>query len=115
MGELDGVRALLEADRASTVERIVGLRLDRAAILDSSESSSTDDEHDPEGATLAFEREQITALLNQASTHLEELDLASARLDAGSYGTCEVCGQPIPRDRLAARPASARCVRCGAT
>jgi DnaK suppressor protein len=109
-----GVRTALEGERAATMERIDGLNRDRAAILDSSASASTDDEHDPEGATLAFEREQITALLDQARAHLAELDTAVARLDDGSYGRCQQCGEPIADERLAARPASVTCIRCAA-
>jgi RNA polymerase-binding transcription factor DksA len=109
-----GVRAVLNAERAATLARIEGLNLDRAAILDSSASASTDDEHDPEGATLAFEREQITALLDQARAHLVELENAVARFDDGNYGRCERCGKPIALARLAARPASVTCVACAA-
>jgi DnaK suppressor protein len=108
------VRTALDDERAATMERIDGLNRDRTAILESSASASTDDEHDPEGATLAFEREQITALLDQARAHLDELDTAVARLDDGSYGRCERCGQPIAAGRLAARPASVTCVACAA-
>jgi DnaK suppressor protein len=106
------VRAALDDERAATMSRIDGLNLDRAAILDSSASASTDDEHDTEGATLAFEREQITALLDQARAHLVDLDNAVARLDDGSYGRCVRCGEPIAPARLAARPASVTCVAC---
>jgi DnaK suppressor protein len=112
--ELTQVRAVLNAERAATMARIDGLNLDRSAILESSISASTDDEHDPEGATLAFEREQISALLDQARTHLDELDNATSRLADGSYGRCARCGQPIGAARLAARPASVTCVECAA-
>jgi DnaK suppressor protein len=106
------VRTALDEERAATMERIDGLNRDRAAILDSSASASTDDEHDPEGATLAFEREQNSALLGQALAHLAELDTAVARLDDGSYGRCRQCGEPIAAERLAARPSSVTCIAC---
>jgi RNA polymerase-binding transcription factor DksA len=77
-----------------------------------SRDTNADDEHDPEGATIAFERSQIEALARQAECHLEQLDAAARRLDAGTYGTCEVCGKLISEERLEARPAAAVCIRC---
>jgi DnaK suppressor protein len=112
MGSGDGARAALAKDRADTLGRIESLTRDRTSILESSESASTDDEHDPEGATLAFEREQLTALLDQARAHLADLEVAFERVESGSYGRCAVCGSTIPAERLAARPASITCVAC---
>jgi DnaK suppressor protein len=43
---------------------------------------------------------------------LAEIDAALARQAAGSYGICVVCGQPIGAERLAARPATDRCITC---
>ena len=60
-------------------------------LVEASEGSNADDEHDPEGATIAFERSQVDALARQAREHLREIDAALARLDAGDYGTCERC------------------------
>ncbi|WP_306514392.1 TraR/DksA family transcriptional regulator, partial [Janibacter hoylei] len=77
-----------------------------------SEGSNADDEHDPEGATIAFERSQVDALARQAREHLREIDAALARLDAGDYGTCERCGRPISAGRLEARPTARTCIDC---
>ncbi|MGA8986688.1 TraR/DksA family transcriptional regulator, partial [Aeromicrobium sp.] len=76
--------------------------------------SNADDEHDPEGATIAFERSQIGALVRQAQLHLEEIDAAIKRLDAGTYQMCQRCGRPIGDDRLRARPTASTCVQCAA-
>jgi DnaK suppressor protein len=77
-----------------------------------SRDSNADDEHDPEGATIAFERSQIGALVRQAREHLAEVDAALERMEIGTYGVCEGCGEPIPPARLEARPAARRCVTC---
>ena len=77
-----------------------------------SEDANGDDEHDPEGPTLAFERARVAALLAVAESHLEDLDTASAKLAAGTYARCEVCGGQIPRARLEALPAARTCVDC---
>nr|WP_231121809.1 TraR/DksA C4-type zinc finger protein [Motilibacter peucedani] len=77
-----------------------------------SADSNADDEHDPEGATIGFERAQLSALLEQSRARLLELDAALARVEAGTYGTCEVCGQPVAAGRLEARPTARTCVSC---
>ncbi|WP_382303585.1 TraR/DksA family transcriptional regulator [Herbiconiux sp. UC225_62] len=76
------------------------------------ESSSDDDEHDPEGPTLSSEWSRIRGLLMEAEALLGETDAAFARVDAGTYGLCENCGRPIPPARLEARPAARLCVPC---
>ena len=81
-------------------------------MVAASRDTNADDEHDPEGATIAFERSQLGALVRQARLHLDEVDAALARLDAGTYGTCEACGDPIGEGRLEARPAARTCIRC---
>jgi RNA polymerase-binding protein DksA len=106
------VAQLLAAERAATVERLTALERERAAIIESSGSAAADDEHDPEGATIAFERQHLAALISQARGHLARIDAAMARLAAGSYGRCESCGQPIGAARLAARPATSVCIDC---
>lgn len=73
------------------------------------------DEHDPEGATIAFERSQIGAFVRQTEHHLEEIEAALKRLDAGTYETCEGCGGPIGEGRLEARPVARTCIQCAAS
>ena len=107
--DADAVRA---ADRAATVHRIAALTREFDGIVESAALGNTDDEHDPEGATIAFERAQVASLLEQARSHLADLDQAIRRIEAGTYGRCEDCGQPITAERLAARPAARTCIAC---
>ena len=81
----------------------------RAARADSS-----DDEHDPEGPTVAFEWARAEALRRQAEADLEAVDRALRRVEAGTYGVCERCGLPIAGARLDARPTAELCVVCAA-
>ncbi len=74
--------------------------------------ASTDDEHDPEGSTIAFERQRVAAMLRNARVKLCALDEALASVALGAYGTCASCGGPIGDDRLAALPATRRCIAC---
>jgi RNA polymerase-binding transcription factor DksA len=106
--------ARLEAERRRTTERLGRLRQDHAGFVAASLDSNADDEHDPEGATIAFERSQVETLSRQLEQHLAEIDAAERRLDDGSYGTCERCGRPIPEARLEARPTARTCVGCAA-
>ena len=104
----------LTAERLRTLERIAALDRDRIGLIESSTCTGVDDEHDPEGATIAFERAQIEALLDQSRRHLSELDRSLRQLEEGAYGRCETCGDPIAPERLAARPTASTCITCAA-
>jgi DnaK suppressor protein len=108
------IQAALDAERLDTLDRIAALSREFDGIVESSAGVATDDEHDPEGATIAFERAQLAGLIDQARGHLAELDDARDRLRQGSYGRCERCGRPIAPGRLAARPAARTCITCAA-
>ena len=103
--ELLRLRAEAEAE-AATLDR------DLQALFAASRDSNADDEHDPEGATIGFERAQLTALLAASRQRVAEVDDALRRLAAGAYGVCEVCDRPIMPERLVARPFARRCVPC---
>ncbi len=103
-------RAALLGDRQRTQARLTDLTGDYAGIVEASRDSNADDEHDPEGATIAFERSQVGTLVEEARRRLADVDAALRRLDDGGYGRCEVCGEPIPADRLEARPTARTCV-----
>ncbi len=104
--------AALRAERARTAAQVAALEADFAGLVAASEESNADDEHDPEGATIGFERAQLSAVLDAARRRLAAVDDALARLDAGGYGTCERCGAAIGAERLAALPATRRCIGC---
>jgi RNA polymerase-binding transcription factor DksA len=107
-------RRRLTAARAVAVARCASLRAQLARLLEDTADSGADDEHDIEGASVPFEREQLRATSRQAAEELAEIDAALARLADGTYGTCEVCGEPVGEQRLAVRPAARTCVRCAA-
>jgi DnaK suppressor protein len=110
--EPDAVRDELLAERRRVLDRLARLRADHAGIVAASAHSNADDEHDPEGATIAFERQQVDALVRQAERRLAEVDAAVQRLADASYGRCERCGGPIPPERLEVRPSARTCVPC---
>ena len=105
-------RGLLLAERARARSRAAALDHEFAVIAAAASEPDTDDEHDPEGATLAFERQHTAALLARALEQIAEIDAAIERFDEGTYGICVQCGRPVGEGRLAARPAAATCVQC---
>jgi RNA polymerase-binding protein DksA len=105
-------RSRLERDRTELASRVQSLQQSFDEMVAASRDSNADDEHDPEGATIAFERAQLVAVLTQATSDLTELDAALARVEGGTYGVCERCGLPIAPARLEARPAARRCIAC---
>lgn len=109
--EAQAVALEIAERRARTAARIVQLTRDLEALVEATHDSP-DDEHDPEGATIGFERAQASALLADARTQLDDLDRAAAALAAGRLGTCEGCGRPIATDRLLARPTTRVCIDC---
>jgi DnaK suppressor protein len=102
----------LDDRRAVTERQLAALTRDFDEIVESSALSPPDDEHDPDGTTIAFERAQITALVSQARAELASLDRALEQVREGTYGSCAVCGQPIGEERLDALPTTERCRRC---
>src|SRR5579863_328594 len=114
VGAMATARELLTAERAEALRQVAALKREFAGIAEAAGSAGTDDEHDPEGATLAFERQHTAALLEAARERVAAIDAALDRLEAGHYGACARCGQPIGADRLAARPAALTCIRCAA-
>lgn len=102
----------LATEREQTLERLASLTGDFDSVVAASLDTNADDEHDPEGTTIAFERSQIGSLIGQVRHHLAEIDAAVDRLDTGTYGVCERCGRPVGAARLEALPAARTCIGC---
>jgi RNA polymerase-binding transcription factor DksA len=103
---------LIGEERARTVRMIDSLMRQWDGIVEASALTTNDDEHDPEGATVAFERAQVQAMLRHARVDLEDLDRAAQRVVTGEYRVCERCAGPISAGRLTARPAARTCITC---
>jgi DnaK suppressor protein len=63
-------------------------------------------------ATHVFEQQRDLALRDHNRAHLAAIDAALGRLDAGAYGACTACGNPIAPERLEALPWAALCIDC---
>lgn len=115
MDQSEAFRSALAAEREEVGARLASLNRQFDDFVESSAFVSTDDEHDPDGSTVAFERAKIGALQTQAAAHLSDVDEALRRLDSGTFGTCEKCGGPIGAERLIARPRSRHCFGCASS
>ena len=91
---------------------VTRLERDHADVVAASEGSNADDEHDPEGATIGFERAQLSAVLDATRRRAADVEAALEAVRAGRWGRCERCAGPIGAERLEARPSARTCVAC---
>ncbi len=108
--ELKQVRAELEAEAEGLRADIAKAARAIAEGLSGSIRDAGDDEAD--AGTKASEREHELALTQNAQELLDQGERALGRIDAGTYGVCESCGQPIGKARLLAFPRATLCVAC---
>ena len=104
--------ARLAAERAAIAERVAALAAQVDALAEQQALTTHDDEHDPEGVTIGFQRAQLLGLLEGARRDLDAVERAAQRLAEGTYGRCLRCGEPIPAERLEALPAAETCLAC---
>ncbi|WP_144712608.1 TraR/DksA C4-type zinc finger protein [Curtobacterium pusillum] len=107
---MEDPRVALVAERARNERLLADVERSMQDVSDARLDANSDDEHDPEGATLAWERGSLGAVRDAARDRLRLVDAALARLDSGTYGRCAVGGEPIPEARLAAVPWAETCV-----
>ncbi|AMM21111.1 hypothetical protein AX769_14395 [Frondihabitans sp. PAMC 28766] len=105
-------RARLETVRDEALALAAQLQRDMVAVSEARDASNVDDEHDPEGSTIAFERSQLEAIRRSTLDRAAEAANALDRLFGGQYGFCLNCGRPIAAARLEARPMAALCLDC---
>ncbi|MBW3614588.1 MAG: TraR/DksA C4-type zinc finger protein [Actinobacteria bacterium] len=110
---LEEQRGLLLAERRSYEEQATALKAEADQLAAEMEPGDVQfDEESGEGDSIGMERERDLQLAGQARAAIEEIDRALSKMDAGTYGMCERCNQPIPKARLKALPYAALCVAC---
>lgn len=111
--DLTQIRADLESAKALYEKELKDLE---SSSFDTSQSELSGevsfDEEYADAGTFTFERERDLSLGNNIRDLLERVNHALVKLDAGKYGACERCGQPIDKQRLRALPYSNLCIRC---
>ncbi len=108
--ELDAVVAELHEQRAHSLEIIGGQESELVGLLRDSGDGAGHDQADM-GAT-SFERDYELTVLTSERDKLAQIERALGRIDDGSYGACESCGQPIGKMRLMAFPRATLCMTC---
>ena len=108
--EISKVRNRLVADAAELRDEIDRAESDIADRLGDSVSDAGDDQADVGAKT--YEREHELSLTYNARDLLVQTERALARIEAGTYGSCESCGEPIGKARLQAFPRATLCVSC---
>jgi DnaK suppressor protein len=109
------IRSRLDLERRAALDAITSMEGEFEELVASVANSNLDDEHDPEGATIAFERAQLAAQLGNAHTTLVAVEEAFQMLAEGRYGICEQCGSRITEERLIALPWIRVCYSCAAS
>jgi YteA family regulatory protein len=113
--DLHRYREMLEKEQQRMLRQI--RTIDSGQDQDMSETLSelSDyDDHPADIATETFEREKDRALRENARETIERVEAALQKMENGTYGLCDICGQPIPAGRLDAVPYATLCVKCQA-
>jgi DnaK suppressor protein len=108
-------QARLADERRDAEAQLCELEAELGRIVEASEGANLDDEHDPEGATVAFERALVDTLRAAAQARIDAVMATEAALADGRYGYCTVCNAWIGDERLEALPMATCCVHCAAT
>jgi DnaK suppressor protein len=108
--EIAELREELASEAAALRADIERAESDIASRLGDAVGDAGDDQADVGAKT--FEREHELALTHNSRELLAQNERAIARIDAGTYGTCESCGEPIGKARLQAFPRATLCVAC---
>lgn len=72
------------------------------------------DDHPADVATDTFERGKDGALRENARSTIDRIETALDKMERGTYGLCDICGQEIPEGRLNAVPYATLCIKCQA-
>ena len=108
----DTARQRLEAERARLQAVADAARggVDDGSERDATGELSVADQHPADVGSETFFRAADQSIAESVEAELAEVDAALARLDDGTYGTCEACGRPIGDDRLDALPFTRFCI-----
>ena len=110
---LEGQKKLLLEEREIYTRQATSLRAEAEQLAQDRDPGDVQfDEESGQGDSMNVERERDLALSAQALAAVEEIDRALEKMDVGTYGVCEKCGEKIPKERLRALPYASLCVKC---
>jgi DnaK suppressor protein len=109
--DTDHFRARLLEARVQVVGAIENIHAENPGSLgDETDEPTFQDNHLGDIATATFDREMASTLEDNSTHVLNEIDAALARIEDGTYGTCQACGRPIDGERLEALPWATLCI-----
>lgn len=102
---LDEMEKLLHSERETYERQATTLKAEADSLVADLDPGDVQfDEESGEGDTIAVERNRDLALASKALEMIGEIDHALSKFAEGTYGICEVSGEPIPKERLEAIP-----------
>jgi RNA polymerase-binding protein DksA len=109
--DVDQFRTRLLVERQRVVDAIDNIHSENpGSLADETEEPLFQDNHLGDVATATFDREMASTLEDNSTHVLSEIDAALARIEAGTFGTCQACGGPVGEDRLEALPWATLCI-----
>jgi RNA polymerase-binding protein DksA len=105
----------LEDERTRVVAAIENLQTQHPGTMEDETgevNASGADNHPADAATVTYDRELDQGLEESAEDVLVKIDAALKKIEDGTYGTCESCGEPIGEERLEAMPWATLCIDC---
>ncbi len=106
------LRERLLEERERVLAEIAELDADLSQSLEDASGDSPNDQHMAEAAGATLDREIELTLQGNAHSALAKIDRALRKLEEGTYGKCDKCGEAIAKERLEIAPYAALCVEC---
>jgi DnaK suppressor protein len=110
--DLDHFRDRLLEERKRAQDALEYLQKDDQGLLEDEREEIQSDNHIADDATSTYDRELDATLEDNEERMLDAIDAALKRIEAGTYGVCTNCGEPIPAERLEAVPWATTCIDC---
>ncbi len=110
--ELDDLRARLGEEREELATQLATIVEDAFSTTQSDLSGDVGvDDESADAGSATFEREKDLSIEQNVRDLLDKIDRALTRIEAGTYGICEVCGKPIEKTRVKALPYVDLCIK----
>jgi DnaK suppressor protein len=110
--DINSARDRLMGERRRVTTEMQALQDDLSHSLEDQTDEDGNDSHLADSASETVDREIEQSLEDNAEHLLACIDAALGRIDAGSYGKCERCAEPISEERLEALPYATKCIEC---
>lgn len=106
---IDQLRLRLDDERQHLIATLVDMGIDPSTGTPDGEQF---DQGFADSGQATAEKARVLSMAEGLIDTMKEIDAAFARMDDGTYGRCESCGETIPGERLEARPVARLCMNC---